>query len=183
MHNKGVQHIPVNHHLHVFWRTLAGLWGIYVLIFGCLAASKTGGRKFFQQHGLPSVLGLHANRAFALLSIVAGVVIVVGAIIGRNLDRWINLVAGVVFMAAGIVMVSVMQTRLNYLGFSITTVILSFLFGLLMFVAGLYGKVGPSDLHHKEENFRHGGPDPHRHIWSDKGGPKPSHQTDDHRFA
>jgi predicted MFS family arabinose efflux permease len=178
-----MQHIPVNHHLRAFWRTLAGLCGLYVLVFGCIAITRTTGRSFFARHDLQSTLGLRANSAFAVLSIVAGVVIVAGAIIGGNLDRWINLVTGIIFMLAGIVMVALLNTSFNYLGFTVSTVVVSFVFGLFMFTAGLYGKVGSGTQHHQEENFRHGGPDPHEHVWTFKGGPKPPHQTDDHRFA
>jgi hypothetical protein len=178
-----MQHIPVNHHLRAFWRTLAGLSGLYVLVFGCIAITRTTGRSFFARHDLQSTLGLRANSAFAVLSIVAGVVIVAGAIIGGNLDRWINLVTGIIFMVAGIVMVALLNTSFNYLGFTVSTVVVSFVFGLFMFIAGLYGKVGSGTQRHQEENFRHGGPDPHEHVWTFKGGPKPPHQTDDHRFA
>src|SRR5215469_187283 len=97
-------HFPINHHLRPLYRTLAGLAGLYVLAFGITALVKTNGLPFFAQHGLPSALGLHANRAFAILSIVVGAVLVGGAIIGRNVDRWINLVGGLVFLLSGFVM-------------------------------------------------------------------------------
>lgn len=178
-----MQHIPVNHNLRVLWRTVAGLCGLYVLIFGCVAITRTTDKAFFAQHDLRSTLGLRANSAFAVLSIVAGVVIVAGALIGGNLDRWINLVTGIVFMVAGIVMVALLNTTFNYLGFTVSTVVVSFIFGLVMFTAGLYGKVGTGAQRRQEEEFRHGGPDPTEHVWTFKGGPKPPHQTDDHRFA
>ncbi len=156
-------HIPVNHQLRSFWRTVAAACGLYVLIFGIVALTRTGGLGFFAQDGLPVVLGLRSNRAFAILSVVVGALFVVGAVVGRNIGRWINL--------------------LDFLGFEMSTVVVSFLFGLLMFTAGLYGRVGPPNQRHREEQFRHGGPDPEKHPWQFKGGPKPSHQTEDHRFA
>jgi Domain of unknown function (DUF4383) len=176
-------HIPVNHQLRSFWRTVAAACGLYVLIFGIVALTRTGGLGFFAQDGLPHVLGLRSNRAFAILSVVVGALFVFGAVVGRNIGRWINLVGGMVFMLAGFVMICLLQTRLNFLGFEMSTVVVSFLFGLLMFTAGLYGRVGPPNQRHREEQFRHGGPDPEKHPWQFKGGPKPSHQTEDHRFA
>jgi hypothetical protein len=177
-----MDHIPVNHQYRSFYRVLAGLWGGYVLIFGIVAATRTAGTGFAQD-GLPSVLGLRANMAFAILSIVVGAVLVIGAVIGGNLGRWVNLLGGVVFMLAGLVMLCLLQTRLNFLGFTLITVVVSLLFGLLMFTAGLYGRVGTRQQRRMEESYRHGGPDPQDHVWTFKGGPKPPHQTEDHRFG
>jgi len=173
----------VNHHLRALYRTVAGLCGLYVLIFGIVAVNRTGRLGLFAQHGLPTSMGLRANGAFAILSIVAGAVIVVGAVVGRNLDRWINLVGGIGFLVAGLAMVCLLQTSFNVLGFSVATVVVSFLIGMVMFTAGLYGKIGSARQRSLEENFRHGGPDPDRHAWAFPGGPKPEHQTEDHRFA
>ncbi|MGE5827603.1 MAG: DUF4383 domain-containing protein, partial [Micromonosporaceae bacterium] len=132
-------HIPVNHHLRPLYRTLALLAGGYVLLFGIVGLIRTGSQPFFARNGLPEVLGIQANRAFAVLSIVAGFVIVLGAVIGRNLDHWINLIGGLVFLAAGMAMMTLLQTDANLLGFTLTTCIVSFLIGLVLFSAGLYG--------------------------------------------
>ena len=58
-----MDHIPVNHQWRSFYRVLAGLWGLYVLIFGIVAVTRAHGTGF-NQKGLPSVLGLRANTAF-----------------------------------------------------------------------------------------------------------------------
>jgi hypothetical protein len=176
-------HIPVNHHLRPLYRTVAAFCGLYVLAFGIWATIATEGTGFLAQQGLPTVLGLRANRAFAILSIVVGLVIVVGSVVGRNLDRWINLVGGVIFLAAGLSMMTLLQTDLNFLGFRMATCIVSFVIGMVLFTAGLYGRVGPKDRQNLEERFRHGAPDPQHHAWAFEGGPKPPHQTEDHRFA
>jgi hypothetical protein len=178
-----MDHIPINHEWRSFWRGIAALCGLYVLIFGIVAVIRTGHVGAFAQDGLPHVLGLRANRAFGVLSVVVGALFVVGAVVGRNIGRWINLGGGVVFMVAGFVMLCLLQTTFNFLGFEVSTVIVSLLFGLLMFTAGLYGRVGPAHQRRREEHFRHGGPDPQQHQWQFEGGPKPSSQTDDHRFA
>jgi hypothetical protein len=157
-------HFPINHHLRPLYRTLAGLCGVYVLAFGITALVKTGGLPFFAQRGLPSALGLHANRAFAILSIIVGVVIVAGAIIGRNVDRWINLVGGVVFLLSGFIMMILLRTSLDFLGFTMATCIVSFIIGLVLATAGLYGHVGSTELYEQEERHRHGqGPDLQHH--------------------
>jgi hypothetical protein len=157
-------HFPINHHLRPLYRTLAALAGIYVLAFGITALAKSSGQGFFAQTDLPQALGLHANRAFAILSIVVGAVLVAGAIIGRNVDRWINLVGGAVFLLSGFVMLVLLRTDLNYLGFTMTTCVVSFVIGMVLAVAGLYGQVGSVDQFDREEKLRHGeGPDHQRH--------------------
>jgi hypothetical protein len=153
-----MSHFPVNHHLRPLYRALAGLAGLYVLVFGVVGVVKTGGYGFFAQHGTPSALGLHSNRAFAILSIVAGAIIVGAAAIGGNIDRWVNLVGGIVFLLSGFAMMVLLQTDLNYLGFTMTTCIVSFVIGLVLLTAGLYGQVATADREAYEDRFRHGGP-------------------------
>jgi hypothetical protein len=154
-------HIPINHHLQPFYRALAGLSGLYVLVFGIVGLVQTRGLDTFAQEGLPSVLGLQANRAFAIISIVAGVIVLGGAVVGGNLDQRLNLGGAFVFLIAGMAMMILMQTDLNFLGFSMATCVVSFILGLVLLTAGLYGKVGSDADVLREEAFRHGrGPDP-----------------------
>ena len=138
-----MSHIPVNHHLRPLYRVLAGLAGLYVLVFGIVGVSQTGGHGFFAQDGCRAVLGLRANRAFAILSIVAGRWSCwAGLSSDATWTSWVNLVGGIVFLVAGLAMMVVMQTDLNVLGFSMATCVVSFVIGLVLFTAGLYGKVG-----------------------------------------
>jgi Domain of unknown function (DUF4383) len=130
----------VNHHLRPVYRVLAALCGLYVLAFGIAAVAHAADAAFFARDGLPTVLGLRGNRAFAFLSIIAGVALIVASVIGGNIDRWVNLVTGIVFLTAGMVMMSIMQTGLNLLGFTMTTCVVSFVIGLVLFMAGLYGR-------------------------------------------
>jgi hypothetical protein len=158
-------HMPINHPLRPFYRVVAGGFGLYVLLFGVIALVRTAGTGAFAHDGLPGVLGIHANRAFAVISVVAGIVLVGGAIVGGNLDRWINLVGGIVYLAAGLIMLAVLRTDLNLLGFTVTTCIVSFVIGSALLTAGLYGQVGPVELQEREERFRHGEiADPDTHV-------------------
>jgi hypothetical protein len=154
-------HLPINHHLQPLYRTIAGLIGIYILAFGIAGVIQTGGLPLFEQDNLPWVLGLRANGAFAILSIAMGAVLLIGALIGGNLDQRINMAAAIIFLVAGLAMLVLLRTELNFLGFSVTTCIVSFVFGLTLLLAGLYGKTGTADDIRREEAFRHGrGPDP-----------------------
>ncbi|MGN6557189.1 MAG: ammonium transporter, partial [Solirubrobacterales bacterium] len=73
------------------WIPFVALW---TLLIYTINAFLIWGGGFFAQHGTPSALGLHSNRAFAILSIVAGAIIVGAAVYGRNLDMWVNLAGG-----------------------------------------------------------------------------------------
>src|SRR5687767_8597420 len=81
--NGGMSHLPINHHLQPLYRVLAGACGLYIMLFGVVGLVQTGDRDFFAQDGLPWILGLRANAAFASLSVVAGVIVLGGAVIGR----------------------------------------------------------------------------------------------------
>jgi len=141
-------HLPVNHHLRPLYRTLTVIAGLYVVIFGILGVSRTSGLPFFAQPGsehLPWVLGLRANPAFAYLSILAGLVLIVGAVVGRNVYFYLGMAGGLAFLVAGLAMLALLETSLNFLGFSMTNCIVSFVIGLVVFAGGLFGRVGPPD--------------------------------------
>jgi Domain of unknown function (DUF4383) len=168
-------HIPINHPLQPLYRLLAALTGAYILAFGIVGVVNNHGRPFFAQTGLTPSLGLHANMAFAILSIVVGAVLLVGGILGGNLDQRLNLISSVVFLVAGLVMLLLIRTDFNFLGFTPATSVVSFIIGVVLLIAGLYGKVGTLLDVRREEDFRHGrGPDPMEHRLSM---PNPKHEV------
>lgn len=132
-----MSHFPVNHPLRPLYRTLVAFAGIYVLGFGVVGLVRASGSPFFHRSEL-SVLGLRTNLAFAVLSVLAGVVILAAVFVGRNLDFAVNVWGGIAFMIAGTAMLALLDTDLNVLNFSMATVIASFSIGLLLFTAGLY---------------------------------------------
>jgi hypothetical protein len=148
-------HLPVNHPARPFLRVLAAAVGLYVLVFGIVGLVETSGRSLFDRSDT-WVLGLKTNPAFGILSIAAGAVLVGGAVYGRNVDHFINLAGGVVFLVAGMAMMTVLHTDLNLLNFSLTNCVVSFLIGLVLLDAGLYGKTGPPELARAENRHRRG---------------------------
>lgn len=150
-----MSHIPVNHPLRTLYRFLAAVAGLYILVFGVVLFGKTNGNAVFDQNNLVSALGLQGNMGFAVLSIAAGAVILVCTLIGRNIDRAINMVGGIAFMTVGILMLCLLRTDANFLGFSMTNVVVSFVIGVLLFAAGLYGKTGSAEQAAAEEHARH----------------------------
>jgi hypothetical protein len=148
-------HLPVNHPARPVYRTLSALVGLYILVFGITGLVQTWGLPFFDR-GNNWVLGLQTNPAFSLLSTAAGAVILGGALYGHNVDHFINLWGSTVFVVAGVVMMALLNTQANLLNFSMTNVIVSFIIGLVLLLAGLYGKTGAPDLQQAEDQLRHG---------------------------
>jgi hypothetical protein len=165
------EHLPVNHPLLRFYRLLAGVAGLYVLAFGILGLIETWGTSLFGREDT-WVLGLRTNLAFSLLSVVVGAVVLVGALAGGNADRYINLAGGVIFLLSGMAMMTVLQTDANLLNFTIATCVVSFIIGVVLGTAGLYGKVGSAEERSAEEAFRHGGYDPKTHAWQKEQKPQ-----------
>jgi hypothetical protein len=137
-------HFPVNHPLRPLYRTLAGLVGLYVLVFGILGVLETWGEPLFARENT-WVLGLRTNLAFSLMSVVFGAIIIVGSFTGGNIGHYMTLTIGVIFLVAGLAMMAVLNTDLNLLNFSMATVIVSLLFGLLFLTTGMYDKVSPGE--------------------------------------
>lgn len=165
-----MSHLPVNHHLRPLYRVLSALAALYVLVFGVVGLIETSGTPLFGREETYA-LGLRTNLAFSLLSIVAGVVVLIGLAVGRNVDRFVNLWGGVLFLAVGLIMLTVLQTDANILNFTVSTCIVSFVIGTVLFSAGLYGRSGSRALERAEEAFRHGGRDPEEHAWQGEQSP------------
>ena len=148
-----MSHIPVNHRLRQFYRGVAILVGLYLLIFGIVGVIQCAGDPFFDR-GDVTVLGLHTNMAFALLSIAAGAVVLVGAVMGRNADHFINMAMGGLFMFVGVFGLIIIRSDLNKLNFTVATCVVSSLLGTALLIAGLYGKTGTEDDAKREEEWR-----------------------------
>lgn len=148
-------HLPVNHPTRPLLRVLVVLVGLYILVFGIAGLVASWGQPFFSREE-NWALGLRTNPAFALLSIVVGAVVAAAAVYGHNVDHFIELWGGIVFLVAGIVMMTLLRTDLNLLNFAMVNCIVSFIIGTIMLTAGLYGKEGTPEFREAEEKRRHG---------------------------
>ncbi|MEU4570580.1 DUF4383 domain-containing protein [Micromonospora sp. NPDC023956] len=146
-------HFPVNHPARPLYRAFAALVGLYILVFGVWGVVQTWGLPLFDR-GSHWALGLRTNPAFSLASVLFGVVLLVGASRRSNLGHYMNLAAGTIFMVTGMLMMSVLQTGANILNFSMSTVVVSMIFGLLLLATGLYDKVGPPERAEDEQRQR-----------------------------
>jgi protein-S-isoprenylcysteine O-methyltransferase Ste14 len=137
-------HFPVNHPLRPTYRALGGLTGIYLVGFGVLGAVEAGGDEFFAQNDT-TVLWQGANLGYSVIAIAAGLIVLIGTALGRNIDAVINKWGGYAYMALGLAALAVLRTDANYLNFTIPTVIVTMAIGLVLVTAGMYGTVGSDE--------------------------------------
>jgi len=135
-------HNPVNHPLRPLYRTLAALAGVYLIVFGLVGIIVTPGNGLF---GRPDdrVLGQGASLFWSILSLLVGAVVVLVTVLGRNLDTEANKVIGWGLLVIGSYELAVSRTDANVLKFTIATVVVTYIVGLVLILAGLYTKVAP----------------------------------------
>ncbi|MFG2821231.1 DUF4383 domain-containing protein [Kitasatospora sp. NPDC048365] len=131
--------LPVDHKLGQVYRFGAGLGGVFLVVFGILGL--TGSHPGFIDTEGKEVIGLSSNGALSVLSLVAGGVLILGAVIGGNIASNINMVMGLLFILAGFVGLMVLDSSANRLAFHISNVIFSFVFGFVVLTFGMYGRV------------------------------------------
>lgn len=141
----GARNLPTDSSLNRVYRFGAGVIGGSLLVFGVLGFADALG--FFDTRG-DQLAGLSTNTLLSAISVVVGLVLVAGAIIGGNIASELNAVVGVLFLLSGFVNLAVLRTSANVLNFSMRNVIFSFVSGLVLLTFGLYGRVSgglPSD--------------------------------------
>ncbi|WP_346536628.1 DUF4383 domain-containing protein [Micromonospora sp. DPT] len=137
-------HTPVNHPARPIYRAIGGLVGLYLVVFGVLGVIASAGNDLFAQDDT-KVLGQGTNLGFSLLSILLGIVVLAGTVIGRNLDVAINQFLAYGLMVLGLAELAFLQTDANIGNFSILTVIVVLTLSMVLLMAGMYGKVGTDE--------------------------------------
>lgn len=132
---------PVNHPARPVYRAIAGLAGLYLVIFGVLGALESSGKEFFAQEDIV-VLGQGVNLGASVIYAVFGVIVLIGVGLGRNIDVLINKVFAYLFVALGVATMSVERTDVNYFNVNIYTCLALMVLGLILLGAGMYGQVG-----------------------------------------
>lgn len=131
-------HLPQDHRLGRFYRYSSALMGLALLAFGVLGLLDD--LAFFSTSG-QRVAGLSSNGLLSVISIVAALILVGGAVIGGNIASTINLGMGVVFYISGFVNLALLDTQANFLAFHLQNVMFSFAVGVLLMTFGAYGRV------------------------------------------
>ncbi|MGW0391641.1 DUF4383 domain-containing protein [Streptomyces sp. NPDC003042] len=144
------EHLPVDHKLSKVYRVGAGLTGLLLVVFGVLGLVDRIG--FFDTGG-DTVLGLNTNGALSVLSILVGLLLLYGMVVGGNFASSLNIVLGLLFIASGFVNLALLDTGLNFLAFRMPNVLFSFVVGVMLMWFGMYGRVG-SALPHDNPYWR-----------------------------
>jgi hypothetical protein len=133
-------HNPVNHPLRPIYRAIGGLAGLYFVIFGVVGLIVTGDRDLFATDP-DRVLGQGANLFWSIVSIVIGAVVLIATLLGRNVDVAVDNYLGWGLLVVGTFALAVLRTDVNIVNFTISTVVVVYLAGLLLIVASFYSKV------------------------------------------
>ncbi|MDF3301482.1 DUF4383 domain-containing protein [Streptomyces tropicalis] len=142
--------LPVDHRLATVYRYGAAFCGLVLLTFGCLGFAdelspfNTDGRH---------IAGMSTNGVLSLISVVVGLALVGGAIVGGNFASTLNMTVGALFLLSGFAHIFVLDRPANILGFGMTNVMFSFVMGLVILTFGMYGRVS-SKLPHDNPYWR-----------------------------
>lgn len=137
-------HHPVNHPARPIYRAIGGLAGLYMVIFGVLGVLEAGGADFFTRDDT-LLLGQGTNLGHSVITAAIGAIVLIATGLGRNVDAFVNTWIGYALIALGLAELAVLRTDANYLNATVATCIVTMLLGLLLLVAGMYGRVGSDD--------------------------------------
>jgi uncharacterized protein DUF4383 len=137
-------HNPVNHPLRPIYRALGAITGAYLVLFGILGAIMTGSEGLFG-HPTDRVLGQHTNLFWSIVSVLVGAIVLIATVLGRNSDTVIDKYFGWGLLVLGSYSLGATRTDANFLNFSISTVVVTYLAGLVLIMAAYYSKVAPPE--------------------------------------
>jgi hypothetical protein len=153
--NDAMAHYPVNHPMRPLYRMLALLAGVYLILFGIVGLITTSGAGLLDRPGT-IVLGQGANLLWSILSLVIGVVAIIGTLVGRGVATQTQWLLGWALMVIGSYGLATSKTDANYLGFTIATVIVTYLVGWVLLLSSLYMRVGPPETTGAPRQVREG---------------------------
>ncbi|MFF2775998.1 DUF4383 domain-containing protein [Streptomyces sp. NPDC058052] len=144
------EELPVDHHLATVYRVGAAVCGCLLLVFGCLGFADV--LSPFDTSG-DKIAGMTTNSALSVISVVVGMVLLAGAVVGGNVASTVNMIVGALFLLSGFYHLFVLDRPANFLDFGMTNVVFSFVMGLLIITFGMYGRVS-SKLSHDNPYWR-----------------------------
>ncbi|MHC5261397.1 DUF4383 domain-containing protein [Streptomyces sp. UC4497] len=168
------EELPVDHRLARVYRYGAGLCGVILLVFGCLGFADQ--LSPFDTDGT-QIAGMSTNGVLSLISVVVGLVLIGGAVIGGNVASTLNMTVGALFVLSGFFHLFVLDRPANVLDFGMTNVVFSFVMGLLVASFGMYGRVS-AKLPHDNPYWRRRHPrEAARESLARRNGPHPAALT------
>jgi hypothetical protein len=137
-------HNPVNHPLRPVYRALGALTGAYLVLFGVLGAIMTADEGLFG-NGNDRVLGQQTNLFWSIVSVLVGAIVLIATVLGRNSDTVVDRYFGWGLLVVGSYSLATIRTDANFFNFSISTVVVTYLLGLVLIMAAYYSKVAPPE--------------------------------------
>ncbi|MFI6654789.1 DUF4383 domain-containing protein [Streptomyces sp. NPDC050523] len=142
--------LPVDHRLATVYRYGAAFCGLTLLVFGVLGFADE--LRPFDTSG-QHIAGMSTNGVLSLISVVVGLALIGGAVVGGNFASTLNMVVGVLFLLSGFAHLFILDRGANVLDFGMTNVMFSFVMGLIILTFGMYGRVS-SKLSHDNPYWR-----------------------------
>jgi hypothetical protein len=136
-------HTPVNHPLRPLYRLLGFLCGAYLVVFGVVGFITVGGDGLL---GTPAdrILGQGGNLLWSIVALIIGAVVILATVVGRNLDQVAYQYLGWALLVIGSYELATSRTDANFLKFTISTVVVTYLIGTILIAASMYTKVVPN---------------------------------------
>ncbi|KUO09957.1 DUF4383 domain-containing protein [Streptomyces sp. DSM 15324] len=130
--------LPVDHKPAAVHRYGAAVCGLTLLVFGVLGFADE--LSPFDTDG-KTIAGMSTNGVLSLVSVVVGLALVGGAVIGGDFASTLTMGVGVLFLLSGFVHLFTLDRPANFLDFGMTNVVFSFVMGLIVLTFGMYGRV------------------------------------------
>src|ERR1700712_2475945 len=111
-------HKPVNHPLRPIYRALGFVAGAYLVVFGIVGLIQTSGDSFTGATGV-RVLGQETNLLWSIIALVIGAIVVLTAVVGRNLDTEGDKFLGWGLLVIGSYGLATARTHAHFFGFRI----------------------------------------------------------------
>ncbi|MER6243698.1 DUF4383 domain-containing protein [Streptomyces sp. BK205] len=144
------EELPVDHKLATVYRYGAAFCGLTLLVFGVLGFADE--LSPFSTDG-ENIAGLSTNGLLSLISVLVGLALIAGGIVGGNFASTLNMVVGTLFLLSGFAHIFILDKPANFLDFGMTNVMFSFVMGLIILTFGMYGRVS-SRLPHDNPYWR-----------------------------
>jgi hypothetical protein len=135
-------HTPVNHPLRPIYRIVGFIVGAYLVAYGVIGLIATSGEAFTGP-GI-RVLGQGTNMLWSIVSLAVGGLVLLGTLVGKNIDVVVDQYLGWGLLVLGSYELCVLRTDdVNFFGFTMSTVVVTYLAGLLLITVSLYSKTAP----------------------------------------
>jgi hypothetical protein len=133
----GLKTLPVNHHLHPFYRILGAVVGLLLVALGVVGFLVSG-----------DFLRVPTSAAFSGICVVAGILLILAALQGRNAAAELSAYTGAALILLGMVgMLTMHIADANFLDVTMANVIILFVAGMAGLAAGFYGRVSSVATH------------------------------------